>query len=636
MELCFGYGAMTAGDVASITAYAGGGCSDAPATGSYAIDDAAYGFAWPKKKKCKGIWYDFNMYGRVNRNLGYAYGPAGKTLWKKCAHLCHNIVLCVAWRSRTYNGVAYCDLLDSICDYDTNKPNRRICGLYQSAGTASGFSTKVTQKLFDQYKNVWMGSDPTTTTTAPTTVATLTGGVTATATTITATTTAPRSYKLCNAGHYLHGNTCEQCLDNTWTPAGNSAVECTPHRKCRKNEYTIIGGLTTHPNVCLIENDDGSCPDGQYRLNVLPRQWITDEYEELQAENLDNVSDHTIGRYTINNESGVANASDAPISNYTECLKSHVFNATYHPACNDIHKFKTKLSLNELNNESYTNIWTEHHSFHLCAEDILSCDADDTKIESAAATTTSGRVCDFCPPIKVGDADPVACPNVTRIHAPLECTFPYRYAASQHNMSSTTNHTRTCCRMEQSGTIVSANNTIIWDQLTDIDWLRWDPEVEPDTKCTTGKTLWSYNKSCDDYQLETVVDDDPPIIEPGYAMVNGTRECTSQYNFSCTYTCSARRCRHHNATVVTECDRAVMPYGKLVVNKTAQSDLVATCKECLRNEYTTASSTTIAGAPATTVAAVSPPTRSPKRRYIYVGLMGTAIIAWCFIFSKHE
>lgn len=479
-----------------------------------------------------------------------------------------------------------------------------------------------------------MSADPTTTTTAPTTVATLPGGDTATATTITATTTAPRSYKLCNAGEYLHNNTCEQCLDNTWTPAGNSAVECTAHQKCRKNEYTIIGGLTTHPNVCLVENDDGSCPDGQYRLNVLPRSWITDEYEELQDENLDNVSDHTIGRYTINNESGVVDASDATISNYTKCLKSHVLNATHHPACNDIHTFKTKLSLYELNNESYTNIWTEHHSFHLCAEDILSCDADDTKIESAAATTTSGRVCDFCPPIKVGDADPVACPNVTRIHAPLECTFPYRYAASQHNMSNTTNHTRTCCRMEQSGTIVSANNTIIWDQLTDIDWLRWDPEVEPDTECTTGKTLWSYNKSCDDYQLETVVDDDPPIIEPGYAMVNGTRECTSQYNFSCTYTCSARRCRHHNATVVTGCNHAVN--GKLDVNKTAQSDLVATCKECLRSEHTTASSTTIAGAPATTIAAVSPPTRSPKRRYIYVGLMATAIIAWCFIFSTHD
>lgn len=642
MELCFGMGAMTVGDAASLTSNDGGrSCSYTPQTVFYQNGEPVPSFPWPKNKLCQEIWYNHDIYGNTNSLIGSETGQYGKRLWKKCAHTCKNNPPCIAWRSHRTSSkavnTAKCDFLDSICDYDIDHPPRVKCGLHQQMDTNSGFSTRVTQKTFDQYKSyLMMVNAYTTTITTTATVVTQPG---ATTTTTTATTTTPmhRSYQLCNQGKYVgtDGN-CTSCPEHTWTPARNSAVECTKHQPCRHNEYPIITGLTTHPNVCLAENDDGSCPQGQYRLNVLPRRWITDEYEDIRDENLDNVSNHNITRYNINNESGLANASDAMIVKYRECLISYVANLTDHPACNDIQLDKASQSMLMADNVSYTNIWTEYHSFHLCAEDIPSCDADDTQIESAAPTPTSGRVCEFCHPRKVGDADPVACPNVTRIHAPLECTFPYRYAASQHNMSNTTGYSGTCCRMEKSGTVVSANNTIIWDQLTDIDWLRWDPDVVPDTECTSAKTLWRYNKSCDDYQHEAVVDDNPPIIEPGYATVDGERECTSQHNFSCTYTCSARRCRHYNATVVTGCDDTVQPYGKLIVNKSARSDLVTTCRKCLLEEYTTATSTTIAGAPATTIAAVSPPTRSPKRRYIYVGLMATAIIAWCFIFSTHD
>lgn len=594
-------------------------------------------FDWPKRSCRTKPWFN-DMHGHQSVVQSGRYELVFVV---QCAHLCSVNHGCVAWQVNRRDGQyadserGTCHHFDSICDYASF--GLKWCGMHTTIDPfrVSGFSTRITRASFNQRRAVWMKvyAPPTTTTTTYTTVP---GETTTVATT---TTTTHHSNKLCASGAFLDGISCANCLPGKWTAPQNAAVACTAHENCSiYNEYQLLNDSTTHATVCIAENDDGVCPQGKYRLNTLPRQWILEEYES--ADVVDSVpEDHGANvTFHVRRESTGHTLSDTYPSAVERCVRSKVFK-TDEGVCEEIGALIAEAVNESMSDADYEKLWSAKHLFHVCAEQSPQCDALDTQYESVAMTSASDRTCEHCSSIAAEVADPEECPVLTRPPAQRECTFPYRFAASQSNLSNASDHPELCCRIDQSGTIAEINNSLAWvpSSLRNVSSPFWDPNVYIDTTCAPAQTQWRYNGSCNDYQREAVVDvDDPPIIEPGYAMVDGKRECTSQHNFSCTYKCSARRCRHHNATVVTGCDHAVLMYGKLIVNKTAQSDLVTTCRKCLLEEYTTASSTTIAGVTATTIAAVSPPTRSPKRRYIYVGVMGTAIIAWCFIFSKHD
>lgn len=550
----------------------------------------------------------------------------------QCAKICKHDRNCVGWQLNYYpmmtTMTGVCRQLHSVCDYGT--ADFKKCGMFQDPDdpfVISGFSEGITEKTFAKFADHWtkVVAPPTTTTTTYTTVP-------GEATTITTTTTTPFTTTFCAAGMFLNESSlCSECPAGQWTAHPNDAGGCTEHHNCSRNEYMLFGGRPSHPNVCIDENDNGYCPPGEYRLNILPRQWIEDEYENTEV--MANASAYTNLSYNVYHENtGLTAHQNA----FEKCLKSHVLK-TNKDECEDL-AYSVALALNDsVSDEEYRSHWLGRHSFHVCAEQTPQCDLEDTQYESAATTNTSDRTCDYCPTIAAEDADPDECPRLNRDPAPRECTFPYRFAASQSNLSNASDHPELCCRVDQSGTLAESGATLAWvhSSLRNVSSPLWDPNVHTDTMCVRAQATWHYTGSCNTYQLLPGADD-PPIIEPRYALVDGNRECTFATNYECTYACSARRCRHYNATVVTGCDNAVLPHGKLLVNEQARADLEAACTTCLKTEHTTASSTTIAGAPTTTVASAPPPTRSPKRRYIYVGLLATAIVAWCFIFSKHE
>jgi len=317
---------------------------------------------------------------------------------------------------------------------------------------------------------------------------------TTTMTTTTTTATTTTTERACLKGQFLdkETNNCTACPDGEYQNLdGHTNEKCMPHHPCNAtNMQRIFGGMTDkkHPSICIELGAHKDCPTrGVDDSNA--SYWHPATISEFRAQ----VNARTPWHMQTQNETVSADMSKAVtaiLANLTDPDLPWGGNVT-----NDAIQaaFLTEYNTSITHAEQIKKAAVPFYAL-MCIEATPPCGSDnDLVYESAALTTTSDRVCDYCRPIIPADANATndgttafdkifastadldACPLANRTFAGnstggfmQECTLPSMVEGVRAADGAPLKNNR-CCRVTETGPLIFNDAAKTFEFLSDAD-----------------------------------------------------------------------------------------------------------------------------------------------------------------------